>query len=295
MQFPYNKKFALTIIDDTDGATVKNTKPVYEFLHSLGMKTTKTVWVYPSRDNFLGESLANYPYRQFIKKLQKQGFEIALHGVGSGKFSRQEIIRGLEIYRRFIGQYPKIQINHGQNPDNIYWGLKRFLILRLFWILEQKFQGENPKSPYFWGDQHQKHLKFSRNLTFYDINTLKADPHIPYREKDKKYAHYWFSASDGAEVEKLNRLISPKNIDRLQKENGISIIYTHFASGFVARGHLDQTFQRNMSYLAAQDGWFATVSELLEFLLKNGRGKQISAREKINLELKWLRDKVCGK
>lgn len=295
MKFPHNKKFALTIIDDTDGATVKNIRPVYEFLRSLGIKTTKTVWVYPSRDNFLGESLANYPYRQFIKKLQKQGFEIALHGVGSGKFSRQEIIEGLEIYRRFLSQYPKIQISHGQNPDNLYWGLKRFSWLKPFWFLNQKFQGENPQSFYFWGDFYQKHIRFSRNLTFCDINTLKVDPYMPYREKDKSYANYWFSSSDGANVGNFNRLTCPENIDRLRKEGGASIIYTHFASGFVREDYLDQTFQKNMSYLARQGGWFIPAGELLDYLLKIRKRPQPTKSELIRLEFKWLWDNFLKK
>jgi hypothetical protein len=44
MNWPNNKDFAFTIIDDTDNSTVSNVKPIYNLLADLGLKTTKTVW-----------------------------------------------------------------------------------------------------------------------------------------------------------------------------------------------------------------------------------------------------------
>jgi len=126
LKWPNNKKFAFTIIDDTDGGFVNNTKPVYDLLNQLNIKTTKTVWVYPPRDRFQGGYLLDNNYFNFIKELQDKGFEIALHNVGSGNFNRNEIQTGIEIFKEKIGYYPKIQINHASNYDNIYWGYKRF-------------------------------------------------------------------------------------------------------------------------------------------------------------------------
>ncbi len=54
INWPDKKNFAFTIVDDTDNGTVENTKPVYDFLYEQGIITTKTVWVYPSRDKFTG-------------------------------------------------------------------------------------------------------------------------------------------------------------------------------------------------------------------------------------------------
>lgn len=287
MIFPHNKQFAFSIIDDTDGDNIDNTKPVYDLLDDLNFRTTKTVWAFSPRDKFKGLGLENYRYRGYIKKLQKAGFEIALHGVGSGKLSRREILQGLELFRRYIGDWPKIQINHGQNPDNLYWGFKRFSLLRLFgkW---SKFQGENPKSKFFWGDLARKNIKFIRNFTFKNLNLLKTDPFMPYRERDKKYANYWFSSTEAPDVTKFNKIINRQSIDRLSKEKGVAIIYTHFAEGFVKNGRPNRDFRRTMEYLASQNGYFAPASELLEYLLEEGRGQEISPRQKLGLELKWL-------
>ncbi len=44
MLFPENKRFAFSIVDDTDDSTLHNVKPVYEKLQEYGFRTTKTVW-----------------------------------------------------------------------------------------------------------------------------------------------------------------------------------------------------------------------------------------------------------
>ncbi|NMA72702.1 MAG: hypothetical protein GX963_00760 [Bacteroidales bacterium] len=98
INWPYDKKFAFTIVDDTDGGTVSNLKPIYDLLYESGIKTTKTVWVYPSRDKFKGGSLLDNNYLEFIKQLEQRGFEIALHNVGSGSFTKKEIEKGLELF-----------------------------------------------------------------------------------------------------------------------------------------------------------------------------------------------------
>ncbi len=294
MNFPSGKQFAFTIIDDTDNAEIENIRPVYEFLAKIGLKTTKTVWSLPPEDDYDGFSLKNYSYRQFIKKLQREGFEIALHSVGSGRMTRQDILDGLEIFRQFIGEYPKIQINHDQNPDSIYWGVKRFSLLRPFWRWS-RFQGENPNSAFFWGDYHKKIIKYTRNFTYRALNTTKKDPFMPYSDSSKPLANLWFSSSDASDIRKFNHLTTAKNVDCLIREKGASIIYTHFASGFVKDGRLNREFQRNLVYLSRRNGYFVPASELLDYLEKNGRGQELSWSEKLSLELKWILDKLLSK
>lgn len=294
MNFPNGKKFAFTIIDDTDGDLLGNTRPVYEYLDKLGIRTTKTVWALPPKDSFKGLSLKNYRYRQYIKKLQKQGFEIALHSVGSGEFNRQDIIDGLEIFKQFIGHYPKIQINHAQNPDSIYWGIKRLTLLKPFWRWS-KFYGDNQKSAYFWGDYHKKYIKYTRNFTFNNLNVSHVDKLMPYKDPCKLFANYWFSASDTPDVKKFIELTSPKKIDRLMRENGSAIIFTHFALGFVKNGQLNKEFQKNLVYITQKEGYFVPAGELLDHLLKFKKKEIMRARDIYKLELKWLWDKSLEK
>ncbi|KKQ18725.1 MAG: hypothetical protein US31_C0002G0070 [Berkelbacteria bacterium GW2011_GWA1_36_9] len=294
MKFPSNKQFALTIVDDTDGATIESVKPVYDLLYKFGFKTTKTIWVLPPKDSFKGKSLQDYRYRQFINKLQRQGFEIALHSVSSGNFSRQDTLDGLEIFKQFIGHYPKIQINHAQNPDSLYWGVKRFTLLKLFWRWS-KFQGDNKKSAYFWGDYAKKYIKYIRNFSFNNLNTLKVDSSMPYKDPSKPYANYWFSASSAPDIQSFIKITSLKNIDKLAEEGGCAIIYTHFASGFVKNGKLNHEFQKNLAYIAQQNGYFVPAGTLLDYLKSLKKQNNTSQIDIKKLELKWFWDKIIEK
>src|ERR1700704_6061782 len=94
--FPGGARFAFSVFDDADFATVANSAPVYRLLADNGILTTKSVWVYPPRGSSDGDSLLDPAYRDWILDLQAQGFEIGLHNVGDGAFTRREILEGLD-------------------------------------------------------------------------------------------------------------------------------------------------------------------------------------------------------
>ncbi|MBL7860696.1 MAG: hypothetical protein JNJ65_05990 [Cyclobacteriaceae bacterium] len=293
MIWPEGKQFAFTIIDDTDNATLSNVKPVYDFLYSIGLKTTKTVWIYPPKDSYTGDCLQDEEYKKFILELDNKGFEIASHGVGSGKFTRTEIIEGFDYYQSVLNRYPKIHINHSQNENNLYWGAKRF-IWPLSWfmkLVQMEFQGEREGSIFFWGDFAKKHVAFIRNLVFSEINTLKCDPEMPYRERSKSlFSNYWFSSSDGHTVEEFVDLIDQENINQLVKEGGCCIVYTHFASGFVNHdGKLDQRFKSRMENLVKQNGWFVPAGKILSHLRSKKKSDDFVHRNYLlKLNARWL-------
>lgn len=304
--WPNNKKFAFTIVDDTDNSTVFNVKPVYDFLYRNNIITTKTVWVYPSRNKFTGGSLVDPEYLDFILDLQNKGYEIALHNVGSGAFERDEIVEGIKIFEEKLKHKPKMHIDHASNEDNIYSGYERFQTLTKYLILalygnRRICYGSNPESKYFWGDISKKHIKYMRNYTFNNINTLKIDPLMPYIDKQKEeFSNYWFSSSDGHTVEEFNALLTKHNIDKLEKEGGLCIIYTHFSSQFVDdEGKLNSNFIKNVDYLASKNAWFAPASEILDYLQQqkklNNKSDYASKLYLNRLDFKWIIDRVIKK
>lgn len=91
---------------------------------------------------------------------------------------------------------------------------------------------------------------------------------MPYHEKEKKYVKYFFSFSDGSSSKMFKKLISDENIEKLKQERGISIVYTHFADGFVKDGVIDPFFKKQISKIAASPQvWLAPASEILDRLL----------------------------
>jgi hypothetical protein len=301
MNFPQGKKFAFTIVDDTDYSTLENIKPVYDLLFELGIKTTKTVWAFeqqPLHFEFYGDTLSDEKYRAFIVDLQKKGFEIAWHGAKSGFNNKAEIENGLKLFQSILGHFPEIHINHAHNPDNIYWGADRFTFpLRNIFKFFEKYSsnGHVPDSPHFWGDLHKKHITYTRNFNFSGLNTLKNDPWMPYLDREKiDYSNYWFSCADGGEIERVQQLLTEKNILQLEKENGLCILYVHFADKYCINGKLDPEFEASMRYLATRSGWFVPAGTLLNFLRENRYKKNqfLSRRKIIILNFKYILSKV---
>ena len=127
---PPGKRFAFSVLDDTDDATVDNVRPLYALLQEYGLRTTKTVWPMDcpegSRNFFAAETLQDKAYLGFVHELADAGFEVASHGATMESSRRERTLEGLELIRSEFGRYPRLFCNHGQNRENLYWGSKRF-------------------------------------------------------------------------------------------------------------------------------------------------------------------------
>ena len=301
--FPGGARFAFSIFDDADDATVANSAPVYRLLAEHGIRTTKSVWVYPPRGVSTGESLLDPSYRAWIEQLIAEGFEIGLHNVGDGGFDRREILAGLDIFREVVGSDPRVHANHVSNPDCIYWWDRRFewpvslayrIAYRLIHGRRRRQRGEDPASPHFWGDVCKDRVRYIRNLTFNDIDTLRRDPRMPYQVRSKAtYSNLWFSSSDGQKIAEMRDLLAPANLDALEARGGVSIVYTHFAAGFVdGAGVIDPVFRERIADLASRRGWFVPVGTLLDYLAASRPTDDPGYRYRLARNGRWIVDRV---
>ncbi|HWR97513.1 MAG TPA: hypothetical protein VN317_03755 [Candidatus Methanoperedens sp.] len=302
MTFPGGRKFALSILDDTDVATVESIRPVYEELRTCGIMATKTVWMkrssVPNTIYRRSQTMEDADYADYVLSLQQQGFEIAFHGASMESSNREEIIQALDQFRKVFGSYPRIHVNHGRNQDNLYWGPERFG-LRLIRIAlrclaghthegADHFQGHVPGSPFFWGDLCREHVDYVRNFCFEEINQGRINPSQPYHDPRCSFVKFWFSGLDAPEVLTFNRLLRRVNLDRLEKEGGVCIVATHFGKFFVQDGLLNSETQAICRDLASRKGWYPTVSELLDHLRTRVGWRPIGRRELRMLEWRWL-------
>jgi len=301
LPFPGGARFAFTVMDDTDVATVENVRPIYQLVESLGMRTTKTVW--PVRceegygDFWLSETLDDPHYRDFVIDLQARGFEIAFHGATMQSSTRERTARALERFRCTLGAPPRVHANHSYNRDNLYWGAERFddPVLRLlygkvFGQASDLYQGHRPGSPFWWGDLCVEQIEYVRNLTFSEVNLLRVNPSLPYRDPSRPYVRWWFSASDAGDVHEFNRLLRPENQDRLESEGGVCIVATHFGKGFCRDGNPHPETQRLLRSLAARNGWFPPVGDLLDWLRARRASDGLPADEWRRMQWRWARD-----
>jgi len=300
MRFPDGNRFAFSIVDDTDDSRIDNVKPIYDLLAELSCFTTKTVWPEPCPEGsplyFAGATLDDPEYRDFCLGLQKQGFEITWHCATMESSTRERTVRGLETFRAVFGHYPSVHVNHGQNRENLYWGAARYRTpLRLVAALRQDrrvhFEGELERSPYFWGDLCVRHMQFIRNFTFRNVNTLKCDPHTPYRLRSTPFVNLWFSATDAPDAEAFKALVTPQALDRLSEEGGVCILATHLGKEFVQRGVVDPVVEATLRHLAQLPVWVAPVSTVLHHLISEGRGGYLTPAELLALEWRHAWDR----
>jgi hypothetical protein len=294
-RFPNNKKFAFAIHDDTDLSTIDNVGPIYQLLAELGMRTTKSVWPLASVPDGWhgGASLQDPDYLAFILGLRDNGFEIALHNVRNYDATREVVDKGLEEFRRLIGYYPRIHANHSRNKDNIYWGEARLNNFRRMYKLAlacrgtRSFEGHRQSSRFFWGDLCLQKIDYVRNFVFQEINLDRVNPTMPYRDPERPFVKYWFSSCDGADVGRFCEAISEANQEQLEEQNGVCIMYTHFACGFVKDGRVDPLASRLLQRLAERPGWFVPVSKLLDFLRQERGAPAIPPAEFGSMERRW--------
>jgi hypothetical protein len=289
------------VFDDTDCATLENVAPVYDLLGRLGFRTTKSVWAIAGAGvpRIGGATCEDVSYRSWTLELQADGFEIGSHGATYETSPREQVIRALDRFREIYGHDPYSLANHSGCAESIYWGADRAggaarLAYNLMTGFRRRdaFRGHVEGDPLFWGDVCRDRVRYVRNFTFANVNTLAACPVMPYFDPHRPFVNGWFASSEGASVAAFNRCLSEANQDRLEAEGGACIMYTHFASGFLDEGGLDRRFTELMTRLAGKNGWFVPVTTLLDHLAAERGQTVLSARERRSLEWRWLRSKA---
>lgn len=303
MNWPDQKKFAFTVVDDTDKATVENVKPVYDLLAESGIKTTKTVWpISPCREGRVGGmTCQDAEYLEWLYTLKSEGFEIAFHGPTDHTSRREDTERAIEVFHELFGTDQFLYCAHGGQEESLYWGEYRIGgVCRKIYQLATRFRTHNwsrghlEGDPLFWGDLCQKHVNYVRNFTYKEINTLGICSEMPYHDPSRSYVNYWFASSDGAHIRSFCDLISCENQDRLEKERGACIVYTHFANDFLVDGKLDPEFVQLIADLSRREGWFVPASTMLDYLRSQAEwSKNIDPKRLRQLEWKWLLGKFA--
>jgi len=301
MTWPDGKSFAFTIFDDPDSQTLEAGREVYALLADLGFRTTKGVWPIrgSGKPSDHGATCAEPEYRAWVQGLQQKGFEIGLHNATLHTSDRQQTQLGLQKFAEYFGDTPITMAQHYYCDENIYWADKRVSgFNRLAYNIltrgrnRDRSHGHIPEHPEFWGDLCQQRVRYVRNFTFAETNTLRACPYMPYHDPERPYVNYWYASAEGATVQPFMDRLRDANLDRLEAEGGACIMYTHFGLGF-RDGRLHSGFREMMTRLARRNGWFVPVSQLLDYLLAQRGGQSIlQPSQRRELERRWLWHKV---
>lgn len=305
LNYPGGKRFAFTILDDTDVATVANVEPIYRLLERLGMRATKTVWPLGcpegSRNFGTSQTLEDAEYLAFVRDLQNRGFEVTWHGATMESSERARTLAGLERFRELMGHYPRIHANHAENRENLYWGTERidrpllkFLFARLAHPSDY-FVGHREDSPYWWGDLCARHIEYARNLTFEDLDLAAINPSMPYHDPSRPLVRYWFSSADAEDAPAFADLLHLRRQQALEADGGFSIVATHFGKGYVRNSQVHPLVQERLEMLAQRPGWFPTVGDLLDWLRERRGADGLPAGEWRRMQWRWARDLMVRK
>jgi hypothetical protein len=301
MRWPHGKSFAFSIFDDPDSQTVEAGREVYALLTDLGFRTTKGIWPIrgAGQPSDHGATCAEPEYRAWVQDLQRKGFEIGLHNATLHTSDRRQTELALEKFTEYFGPSPITMAQHYYCTENVYWGDQRVSGWRRQ-VYNALTRGQNRDRshghlaghPEFWGDLCQRHVRYLRNFTFAETNTLRACPYMPYHDPERPYVNYWYASAEGATVQPFLDRLSEARLDRLEAAGGACIMYTHFGLGFWD-GRLHSGFRDRMTSLARRNGWWAPVSQVLDHLLAERDGQSVlQAAERRELERRWLMHKV---
>ena len=275
---PYPHRAGFCITDDTDAAELATVRAVYDALAAARVPATKTVWAFPPEEPCgipglpesiqRGVTLDDPDYLRYCEWLGAQGFEITLHGATAGNNRRATIVRAFE---RLDRHFPRAHtyVCHAKNADNPYWQEQTVakgplrLALSLY-ARGHRCSGEDPSSPYFWGDLCLERVRYIRLLRTRNLNTLAANPSMPYFEAEKPYVRGWFAATKRS----FRDATSGEALDALERDWGVTVLYQYLCRYANAeRTGPTTAFREGLDRLVAHDRiWKATTSQILDRL-----------------------------
>ena len=274
--FPYRAGFCIT--DDTDTATLDSVRAVYDTLHEHGVFATKTVWAFPPEEPCgvpglppsiqRGVTLADRGYRDYCASLAQRGFELTLHGATAGNNTRERTLRGFAALDEIAPRSP-VFICHAKNAENPYW--QQHVVARgpLRSILngyagQHRCSGEVPASPYFWGDVCLDRVRYIRLLRTRRIDTLAANPSMPYFEREKPFVRGWFSATKRS----FRDVTADAALTALESAWGVCVLYQYMCRyADPATGRATAAFTAGVQRLAQHARvWKANTGAILNRL-----------------------------
>lgn len=258
---PYPYRAGFTVTDDTDRADIARVRIVYDALAATGVRVTKTVWVAPPEepcgipalphDIQCGVTLADPAYLAYCEQLSSQGFEIALHDPTAGNNRRELYMKAFTFMDR---HFPRshTHIGHARNADHLYWQERVVARGPLRWLLDRTVRGhqasgEDPASPYFWGDLCVERVRYMRLFRTRSLDTLAANPAMPYFEREKPFVRGWFSATKRS----FAAATTEAALDALEAAWGMCMLYQYLCYwSDPATGSPFPAFQTGLTRLA---------------------------------------------
>lgn len=282
--FPDGYSFAFTIVHDADAAYSRRLAPLFEVFDEFGFKITVTVFTFWAdwgkngkiwlewKDRGNGNDIFASPHsvplvddkeREFYLRLEASGHEIGLHTPSDTSNTREDVIRAFEYFKEVFGRYPRVYVEHAvtRNKDG------------------QASEGSKPESPHFttdllnfygpwvWVDDDcgvpDKHEK-----RFYDILAVNGSPFNTVAAERYGIAKAFLRTGRWREADGDGFLswYSEENIDALEKDRGLALVYMHLDSKWLdaETRKMRAPIKKRLRYLASKNGWLVPAGVILD-------------------------------
>ena len=298
--YPSGLAFAFTIVHDADSAYSARLAPLFEEFDRLNLKITATVfafWADWGRNGACWEKwrqitdprsrllapvavpLVDDDERAFYLSLAARGHEIGLHTASETSDTTEETQRAFKYFTEVFGQAPTVYVEHsaesnreaqeneGANPESKYYSLG---VLKSY-------------NPWVWVDSSFS-LPARSESRFYDLSAVKGGPfpELAFKRYGLTKAFMRTGKPQQADGDGFLEWYSTANIDELERNRGMALVYTHLDSKWLDEDTLRMRADicTRLRYLASKKGWFVPAGTILDRLcgmksvaLKVSRGK----------------------
>lgn len=285
---PYPWRAGFCITDDADAATLPGVRGVYDHLAAIGLRTTRTVWPFRPAERCgipplpatiqRGITLEDPGVLDYCLALHERGFEICLHGASAGNNVRERTDRALNLMERRFGG-ARTYVCHAKNAENPYWhervaprGPWRWALAPLS---RYRCSGEDPASPYFWGDLCFERVRQIRLFRTREIDTLASNPSMPYHDPEKPLVRSWFAATKRS----FHDCTAPDALEGLVRGHGLCVLYQYLHRyADPGDGRLDSQFRADTERLMGTTAILVDTAAVLMERLRRIQGVFLAHR-----------------
>lgn len=285
--YPDGHRFAFTIVQDADSAYSRRLAPLFDEFDALKMKLTATVFVFwaewahggrswtewlsnatPEQSFFrpIAVPLVDPAERAFYLSLAARGHEIGMHSASETSDTAAQTERAFEYFTQVFGHPPSVYVEHSHKNN------KEALVN----------EGADPRSPYYileilrryrpwvWLDDPLG-LPRPENPRYFDLFSIPGGPFNAELSRRYGLSKVFMRSGLAAQADGDGFLnwYSPANIDLLERDRGLALVYTHLDKKWldVTTRKMREPLRERLRYLASKNGWFAPAGRILDRLL----------------------------
>lgn len=286
-RYPDGCRFAFTIVHDADSAYSARLAPLFDVFDDLGFRITASAfafWASWARNGSIWSEwrqasaftapiavpLCDPTERRFYQRLASRGHEVALHSPSDTSNTPAEIADAFELYKSTFDRYPAVYTEHSSRSNKD----------------AQSNEGSDPASPYYCRDLL---LEYDPWIWVDGPGGLRDDDdgkHFEIPPTASPLNHHanqqyglgkafvrtgrWTRGNGDGFLESY----SEENIDTLERDGGMALVYTHLDDGWLEPGtrRMRADLETRLRYLAGKPGWFAPAGEILERWQRAARG-----------------------